>query len=487
MAMRGRYRHAWGLAGATMQKASSDPSGACFTLKCLLTSISEPLRQIQCHSRGGKHFGSCNNNRVEVRRWQNANCPIQDYVLQNVSLPFRSRCVRDVGGVYGIDVFEELVIPVRLGFRHFTTKNWAEDPDEDPDDEEQSDSSNEIHSKGSEKVVRWHVDRLCPTSLRVRQFKEWDYDDIIEREKKLKIVIRIKELLVAEPSRSMTLQDLGKCRDYIGLTGGRRIIAFLKKFPAVFKLHETVEEAGKLPWFCLTPEAEAIYEEELEVRKGMKVELLTKLRKLLMMSSNRRLLLVKIAHLAQDLGLPDDFRKSFVYKYPKYFRVVDGEDVTNDEGRLLELVKWSDRLAVTEADRKAQEMLQKNSPGKCLSVRVHALLQHLSFCKTIIKKLIVALYLQNLHQNMKFSCQSDTGSQIKTSMCYTSFMNLNVHRLTRIQVTLIQHLPRLKSVPFLSSRNSCHSPWRSDCSSTISPTFVKSTGSLIRCGNSASQ
>jgi len=364
MAMGGRYRHAWGLAGATMQKASRiDPSGACFTFKCLLTSISEPLRQIQCHSRGGKHFGSCNNNRVEVMRWQDAKCPMQDYVLRNVLLPFRSRCVGDVGGVYGINVFEELVIPVRFSFRHLTTKNWAEEPDEEPDDEEQSDSSNEVDSKGSEKVVRWHVDRLCPTSLRVRQIKEWDYDDIIEREKKLKIVIRIKELLVAEPSRSMTLQDLGKCRDYIGLTGGRRIIAFLKKFPAVFKLHETVEEAGKLPWFCLTPEAEAVYEEELEVRKGMKVELLTKLRKLLMMSSNRRLLLVKIAHLAQDLGLPDDFRKSFVYKYPKYFRVVDGEDVTNDEGRLLELVKWSDRLAVTEADRKSQEMVQKNSPG----------------------------------------------------------------------------------------------------------------------------
>lgn len=98
-----------------------------------------------------------------------------------------------------------------------------------------------------------------------------------------------------------------------------------------------------------------------------------------MMSSNRRLLLVKIAHLAQDLGLPDDFRKSFVYKYPKYFRVVDGEDVTNDEGRLLELVKWSDRLAVTEADRKSQEMVQKNSPGKFLSVRVHSPLQHPSF------------------------------------------------------------------------------------------------------------
>lgn len=374
MAMRGRYRHAWALAGEALQNASVDPSGACFSLKCLLTSISEPLRQIQCHSRGGKHCGSCNDSRVEVRRWQNAKCPMQDFVLQNVSMPFRSRYVRDVGGIDGINHFEELIVPVRFGFRHLTTKNWAEDPD----DEEQSDSSGGVVSKGSEKVVRWHVDKLCPTSLRVKQIKEWDYDDIIEREKKLKIVIRIKELLVAEPSRSMTLQDLGKCRDYIGLTGGRRIIAFLKKFPAVFKLHETVEGDGKLPWCCLTPEAEAICEEELEVRKGMKVELLTKLRKLLMMSSNRRLLLVKIAHVAQDLGLPDDFRKSFVYKYPKYIRVVDGEDVTNDEGRLLELVKWSPRLAVTEADKKAQEMMQENPPGNCLSVRVHSPPKHLS-------------------------------------------------------------------------------------------------------------
>lgn len=250
--------------------------------------------------------------------------------------------------------------------RHFASKNWAvdleEDSGEDSSEEPGENSPENPDSDGSNLKKRWHIDRLCPTSLRIRQQKERDYDDIIEREKKLKIVLRIKEVLMAEPDRTMTLQDLGKSRDYIGLTGKRRIIAFLKKYPAVFEVHETVE-CGALPSFRLTTAAETVYEEEKEVRRGMKVELVTKIRKLLMMASTRQLSLGKIAHLMRDLGLPDDFRKKFVYKYPKYFRVVENEAMTNDEGLILELVKWSPRLAITAAEKEAQELMQQRSLG----------------------------------------------------------------------------------------------------------------------------
>lgn len=236
--------------------------------------------------------------------------------------------------------------------RCFATRNNAEEEDGSDDDE----------SKKPDRLVKWHVDKLFPTSLRVRQLKEVDFDDIIEKEKKLKIVLKVKELLLADLETFMTLQDLGKCRDYIGLTGNKRIIAFLKRYPGVFIVHEKVEP-GKLPWFQLTPEAEAICEEEREIRKGMKVEAVTKLRKLLMMSNDKRLLLGKIAHIARDLGLPEDFRTRLVYKYPKYFRVVEGEDATNADMRILELVKWSDRLAVTSEEQKVRDTMEKNELG----------------------------------------------------------------------------------------------------------------------------
>lgn len=195
-------------------------------------------------------------------------------------------------------------------------------------------------------------------SSTVRHLKERGFDDIIEKDKKLRIILSIKDLLGVEPSRSMTILDLGESKDDIGFKGNGRLVAFLKRYPSVFRVHETAE-FGKLPWFQFTPEAEAAFDEELEIRKRMDTEVVTKLRKLLMMSSDKSLALSKIAHLGRDLGLPDDFRKSLVYEYPGFFRVVGSKDPLDVEGPKLELVGWSSRLAVTEDEKKAQDQKQE--------------------------------------------------------------------------------------------------------------------------------
>lgn len=97
----------------------------------------------------------------------------------------------------------------------------------------------------------------------------------------------------------------------------------------------------------------------------MQDELIVKLRKLLMMSSTRKLSLAKIAQIAKDLGLPADFRKGLVYEYPQYFRVVKNPDTIPgcEEYPLLELVEWSEQLAVTAADKKLQQCMQESSSG----------------------------------------------------------------------------------------------------------------------------
>lgn len=266
-------------------------------------------------------------------------------------------------GVLGARVrFRNFEIPIRSHSRYFATKNWAEGKGDDDEGSDDEGGKSGDHARLRDRDVKWHVDKLCPTSLRVRQIKEVDFDDIIEMEKKLNIVLKVKDLLLADPKNFMTLQDLGKCKDYIGLTGNKRIIAFLRKYPGVFDVHEN-PEPGRLPWFQFSPEAEALCEEELEIRRGMKVEAVTKLRKLLMLSKDKRLLLVKIAHIGKDIGLPEDFRKRLVFKYPKYFHVIESEDVTNDDGRILELVKWSDRLAVTAEEQRVRYIMEKNKLG----------------------------------------------------------------------------------------------------------------------------
>lgn len=124
-------------------------------------------------------------------------------------------------------------------------------------------------------------------------------------------------------------------------------MALLKKYPAVFELFE---EGVNTLYFRLTQEAEDQFLEEQKCREEMESVLVTRVRKMLMMSIDKRLLVDKIAHLKRDLGLPDDFKTNFVEKYPQFFKVVETEG-----GTALELTYWDPELAVSAAEKKMQE------------------------------------------------------------------------------------------------------------------------------------
>lgn len=183
------------------------------------------------------------------------------------------------------------------------------------------------------------------------------FDTVIQRDKKLKLVLKIRNILVKQPDRIMNLRDLGRFRRDLGLTRKRRFIALLKRFPAVF---EIVEEGVYSLKFRMTPEAERIYFEEMRVRNEMEQLLVLKLRKLLMMSLNKRILIEKIAHLKTDFGLPTEFRNTICERYPQYFKVVP-----TDRGPALELTHWDPELAVSaaevaEEENKIREIEERN-------------------------------------------------------------------------------------------------------------------------------
>ncbi|KAJ6686443.1 PROTEIN WHAT'S THIS FACTOR 1-like protein CHLOROPLASTIC [Salix purpurea] len=123
--------------------------------------------------------------------------------------------------------------------------------------------------------------------------------------------------------------------------------------PAVF---EIVEEGVYSLQFRLTPEAERLYLEELKVRNEMEDLLVLKLRKLLMMSMEKRILLEKIAHLRTDFGLPFEFRDTICHRYPQYFRVV-----ATGRGPALELTHWDPELAVSAAELSEEESRAKRA------------------------------------------------------------------------------------------------------------------------------
>lgn len=184
------------------------------------------------------------------------------------------------------------------------------------------------------------------TTAVIKRKKDYKLDSVIQREKKLKRVLKIKEILVKQPGQVMSLRDLGKHRKPLGLTGKKRVVALLNRFPAVF---EVFEEGFNTKYFRFTPQAKKQYKEELRLHKEMEEVAVRRLRKLLMMSIDRSIAIQKIKHIRRELGLPDDFSTSdFFSRYRQYFKLG-----TCSLGPLLILNEWDPALAVTALEQAA--------------------------------------------------------------------------------------------------------------------------------------
>lgn len=99
-------------------------------------------------------------------------------------------------------------------------------------------------------------------------------------------------------------------------------------------------------WLGFSDFMEGLLEEEDRVMESMEMERVKVVKKLLMMSKEKKMPLSKIYHCRVIFGVPDDFR-DWVLKFPDDFRVVNGDDGT----RVLELVKWDPALAVSALER----------------------------------------------------------------------------------------------------------------------------------------
>ncbi|PWA95969.1 Plant organelle RNA recognition domain-containing protein [Artemisia annua] len=173
--------------------------------------------------------------------------------------------------------------------------------------------------------------RVTPIQAIVKRRKELPFDNVIQRDKKLKLVMKIRKILLSQPDRVMQLRDLGR-----------------RAFSLKFKL---------------TAEAEKLYFEEMKVRNEMEDLLVVKIRKLLMMSLEKRILVEKIAHLKNDLGLPLEFRDTICERYPQYFKVVRTE-----RGPALELTHWDNELAVSFAELEEEDKLAREAEKRDLII-----------------------------------------------------------------------------------------------------------------------
>lgn len=180
---------------------------------------------------------------------------------------------------------------------------------------------------------------LPPPTAKLKLTRSPAMDRHVVKHNKLRFARKLQTLLLSKPRHYLPLRVLSKCRSYLSLPPARSILAMVKRYPTLFELCRPT--ASDLLSVRLSPAALRLAAEEAALRSRLAGALAGKLQRLLLLSSHRRLVLAKLAHLGPDLGLPANFRSRLCNDHPGRFRTVD-----TSYGRALELVGADASLAV---------------------------------------------------------------------------------------------------------------------------------------------
>lgn len=165
----------------------------------------------------------------------------------------------------------------------------------------------------------------------------------MDLQKKPALILRLRELIVGRRHGSpLLLRDLEK---EVGFVKKWDFISLIQKQPSIFRV--AGGGGGAAVSVRLTERAERASAGEAEARALMEPILVRALRKLLMMSMDCQVPMAKIELIQSELGLPSDFQRSLIPKYPSFFSVREINGMN-----FLCLESWDSSLAVTAREEK---------------------------------------------------------------------------------------------------------------------------------------
>lgn len=159
---------------------------------------------------------------------------------------------------------------------------------------------------------------------------------------------QIKHILLRSPNHTATVRSLQKKFKTLDLQG--KALNWLHKYPCCF---ETFAGDDGEVYFQFSKRMAALVDEEEAVRSSTEPAMARRLAKLLMLSRDRRLNVVKLNQLKRNFGLPDDYIIRILPRYPDTFRVVNRYGRRNSMA--IELVRWDPALAVSAVEVAAAE------------------------------------------------------------------------------------------------------------------------------------
>ncbi|XP_042492615.1 protein WHAT'S THIS FACTOR 1 homolog, chloroplastic [Macadamia integrifolia] len=158
---------------------------------------------------------------------------------------------------------------------------------------------------------------------------------------------QIKNIILRCPNQVTTVGFIQKKFKTLDLQG--KALNWLMKYPCCFEVYRENDEQ-----YCrLTKRMISLVEEEESVKDQQETVFVERLAKLLMMSSRRKLNVVKLNELQRNFGFPDDYLVRIVPKYTDVFRIVNYSGRRNSME--IELVSWSRNLAISAIESRARE------------------------------------------------------------------------------------------------------------------------------------
>ncbi|XP_052173584.1 protein WHAT'S THIS FACTOR 9, mitochondrial [Diospyros lotus] len=201
-------------------------------------------------------------------------------------------------------------------------------------------------------------------NVKLKSVKDRVLDAVVAGERDLRAVCTIVSIIVSNPQCCVPVYHLSRSRGQLGVTHDHRLSTLVRRYPNIFNEFHVPDSGGTpVPWFCLTPEALKLHQEELIIRQKCRKDLLDRLCKLLMLTKERTLPLQTIDQLKWDMGLPYDYEHSFIPNHPQLFSLCH----LSDDRIGLRLLMWDDLLTISELQKNAASEKKKDMENGCLS------------------------------------------------------------------------------------------------------------------------
>ncbi|KAL6501846.1 hypothetical protein OROGR_026979 [Orobanche gracilis] len=207
-------------------------------------------------------------------------------------------------------------------------------------------------------VAYFRIQKRNLVNVKLKWVKDTVLDSAVSDGVQLKAACTLVSLIGSNPGSSLPIHCLSRNRGQLGLPLDLKISTFIRRYPNIFQEFYRPDSKGTpVPWYKLTPEASDLYDQEVFlVYNSCYVDILNRLRKLLMLTKESLLPLQTIDQLRWDLGLPYYYENKFVAEQPELFSYVK----LPDERMGLKLLIWDDRLALSHLESKILNIVENS-------------------------------------------------------------------------------------------------------------------------------